>query len=276
MKKMSQSSILPWEPFKGILYGGALFASAHFKASRSIASHFPSCLFPSIIDDTHFIGPLSIVSSAYEHFQIKFHPIGLSIQPLKCVAWSPFGLLSNYNTRSQFTTPSKGIKVLVVLLGTSTLTSSFIKDALLKDVQHVDLLPRMGDVQVAFGILTHYFVQRPSYPLRCILPSSTYIESIISFDFSFLQNFGHLLGPRSFDSPKGPLVCKQVSFLIIFGGIKLLSIVTIAPTTYLRSWALVTAMITIRFIIDQYPFLLEALAHVDNNTSRWHVIFYCR
>jgi hypothetical protein len=45
-----------------------------------------------------------------------------------------YGLLPNFNTPSQFTTPSKGIKVLKVPLGTSSFTSSFIKDALLEDV----------------------------------------------------------------------------------------------------------------------------------------------
>jgi len=59
--------------------GGALFALAHFKGLRFTTSHFPSCLFPSIIDNIHIIGPLSIVSSAYEHFQIELHAIGLSI-----------------------------------------------------------------------------------------------------------------------------------------------------------------------------------------------------
>ncbi len=41
---------------------------------------------------------------------------------------------------------------------------------------------------------------------------------------------------------------------------------TIALVTYLRSWALVASIITTRFMIDQCPFLLEALALVDNNT----------
>ncbi len=52
---------------------------AHFGALCFIVSCFPSCLFPSIVDDTHIIGPLSIVSSTYEHFQIKFYAIRLSI-----------------------------------------------------------------------------------------------------------------------------------------------------------------------------------------------------
>jgi hypothetical protein len=48
--------------------GVALFALAHFRALRFIISHFPSCLFPSILNDTHIICPPSIVSSVYEHF----------------------------------------------------------------------------------------------------------------------------------------------------------------------------------------------------------------
>jgi hypothetical protein len=47
--------------------GGALFALTHFRALCFIVNHFPSCLFPFIVNDTHSIGPLSIVSSAYEH-----------------------------------------------------------------------------------------------------------------------------------------------------------------------------------------------------------------
>jgi hypothetical protein len=41
---------------------------------------------------------------------------------------------------------------------------------------------------------------------------------------------------------------------------------TIALTTYLRSWAFVTLIIAIRFMVDQHPFLLKTLAQIDNNT----------
>ncbi len=54
--------------YQGDPLGKALFALAHFKALHSIASHFPSCLFSSVANDTHIVGPLSIVSYAYEHF----------------------------------------------------------------------------------------------------------------------------------------------------------------------------------------------------------------
>jgi hypothetical protein len=46
----------------------------------------------------------------------------------------------------------------------------------------------------------------------------------------------------------------------------------------LRNWAFIILIITIKFIIDQYPFLFEALTQVNNNiffsnnSSKWHVI----
>ncbi len=60
-----------------------LFALAHLQALCSIINNFPSCSFPSITNDTHIIGPPFIVSSEYEHFEIKFHVISLFIQPQK-------------------------------------------------------------------------------------------------------------------------------------------------------------------------------------------------
>ncbi len=85
---------------QGDSLGGALFVLAHFRALRSIFNHFLSYLFPSIIDNTQIIGPFSIVSFAYEHFQIELHATGLFNQPHKRVTGSPFGLLFDFNTPS--------------------------------------------------------------------------------------------------------------------------------------------------------------------------------
>jgi hypothetical protein len=59
---------------------------------------------------------------------------------------------------SQFNTPLKGIKVFGVPFSTSSFKSSFTKYTLLENVQHVDLFPKLGDVQIAFEILTHCYV----------------------------------------------------------------------------------------------------------------------
>jgi hypothetical protein len=86
------------------------------------------------------------------------------------------------------------------------------------------------------------------------------------FYFSFFQVFGRLLGPRSFDSPKGLLAHKQAFPPITFGDIGLIPTFTINPTTYLGSWALLALIITVRFMVDQHPFLLKALVQIDSNT----------
>ncbi len=135
---------------------------------------------------------------------------------------------------------------------------------------------------MAFGIWTHCFVKWPLYLLWCTLPFSTFIKYFISFDFSLLQMFGCLLGPRSFDSLEGPLASKKTSLPTTFGNIELILIVTIALIAYLGNWAFVVLVIVSRFVVDQHFFLFEASTEVNNtlpffsNTiSRWNVIFYC-
>jgi hypothetical protein len=135
--------------------------------------------------------------------------------------------------------------------------------------------------QITFGILTHCFIQRPSYLLGCTHPSSTFIESFSYFDSSFLQTFGHLLGPKSIDNPKGHLGHKLASLLIIFSGIKLIPTSSIAPITYLKNWAFVASIIVVRFMVDQHLPFLKPLhkstitPSLSNNISRWHVISNC-
>ncbi len=78
--------------------------------------------------------------------------------------------------------------------------------------------------------------------------------------------FGDLLGSRSFDSPERPLAHKQASLPITFSGVRLILASIITPTSYLGSWVLVALVITTRFMVDQCPFLLEALTQINNNT----------
>ncbi len=66
---------------QGDLLKKTLFVLVHFKILCSTSNHFPSCLFPSIINDIHVISLLSIVSSTYDHFQIELCEISISIQP---------------------------------------------------------------------------------------------------------------------------------------------------------------------------------------------------
>ncbi len=78
--------------------------------------------------------------------------------------------------------------------------------------------------------------------------------------------FRCVLGPRSFDSSKRFLIHKQAFCLITFGGIRFISITTIASIVYLGNWTLVALIITTRFMVDHHPFFFKALTRIDNNT----------
>jgi hypothetical protein len=53
---------------------------------------------------------------------------------------------------SMFNTPTNNTKVLGMLVGSPSFTSSFIKNHLLRNVGHVDLFLRLGDVKVVIEI----------------------------------------------------------------------------------------------------------------------------
>jgi hypothetical protein len=61
--------------------------------------------------------------------------------------------------------------------------------------------------------------------------------------------FGHLLGLKSFDSPKELLAHKQTFLSITLGGTDFIPTSTITLIAYLKSWAFVVSIITTRFIV---------------------------
>jgi hypothetical protein len=71
--------------------------------------------------------------------------------------------------------------------------------------------------------------------------------------------FERLVGPCSLDCFEAPLVCQHVALSISSGGVALISLKVIVPTTYLRSWALVTPIITSKFLLDFCLFLLKVI-----------------
>jgi hypothetical protein len=76
--------------------------------------------------------------------------------------------------------------------------------------------------------------------------------------------FGHFLPTESFNNQKKLLAYKQASFPITFSAIKFILTTTII--TYYRNWAFLASFIVAKFMVNQCPFLLEALTWVNNNT----------
>ena len=100
------------------------------------------------------MGPPHAVLAAYDDFRVRLDEMGLHVQPTKCTAWCPQGLPNDLSIPAEFCKPSMGIRALGVPMGTSTFVDSFVADALVDDSSHLDLLPRLGDPQIAVRLLT--------------------------------------------------------------------------------------------------------------------------
>ncbi len=125
--------------------------------------------------------------------------------------------------------------VLGVPLGSFSITCFFFHDVVNDDVQHIDALLRLGDVQVAFGIVVRCFMQRPYYLPHSFPPFLDFQRHLASFYSTFIRVYGRLLGPSSLECPKASLVCQQSSFPISRGVIGLASMEVIALVAYLES-----------------------------------------
>ncbi|KAL2608123.1 hypothetical protein R1flu_026696 [Riccia fluitans] len=75
----SESGIHQGDPL-----GGALFALAHLRAFRTVASEHPLYMFPSFVDNTHIVGPLEVVVPAFHTLEGHLSAVGLTVQPTKC------------------------------------------------------------------------------------------------------------------------------------------------------------------------------------------------
>ena len=115
---------------------------------------FSECASPSVADDAQIVGPPLRVVEAFHFFEHALLALGLRVQRAKCVAWNPsrpaaFGFFPKGCTSS-----AEGIRVLGAPLGTDKFISTFVRAALEEDSRGLDLLPRLGDPQVAFRLLT--------------------------------------------------------------------------------------------------------------------------
>ncbi|KAL2629302.1 hypothetical protein R1flu_013988 [Riccia fluitans] len=89
--------------------GGALFALAHLRALRTMALEHPLCMFPSLADDTHIVGPSEVVLPAFHSLEGHLSAVGLTVQPTKCAIWSPSGLSSSLSLPPGFSLPFAGL-----------------------------------------------------------------------------------------------------------------------------------------------------------------------
>ncbi len=129
------------------------------------------CLFFFLVDDTHILGHVHVIFLIFYHFASQLSYVKLFVQLCKCSAWASFGLLPGFVSLVEYYCFQGGIKILDVLFGSIFFIFSFFMEALRKYVRYGDVILRLRDVHVVFGIFFRCFVHRPSFLLRCSPPS---------------------------------------------------------------------------------------------------------
>jgi hypothetical protein len=86
---------------------------------------FSSCIFPSLVVNTHIISLVFIIPFVFEHFGSQLAFVGFVVQPCKCLVWSSFDLFFGFFAPFNFRHLSNNIKVLGVPLGSASFISFF-------------------------------------------------------------------------------------------------------------------------------------------------------
>jgi hypothetical protein len=65
-----------------------LFALAHYQILLKTIAWAPNYVFPSVMDDTHIVGPMSEIIRAFDHLSTQLTLVGFRVKVSKCKLWS--------------------------------------------------------------------------------------------------------------------------------------------------------------------------------------------
>ncbi len=107
-----------------------LFILAHDRALLKTIARAPSCVFPSLVDGTHIVGPMKEITLTFDHLSTQLALVGLRVKVAKCKLWSPSGFLLGINTLQGCTLIIDGLCILGVLVGSKDFTMHFLDETL--------------------------------------------------------------------------------------------------------------------------------------------------
>jgi hypothetical protein len=68
---------------------GPLFVLAHYRTLLETIAQALNCIYPSLTNYIHIVGPTSEISCAFDHILTQLTQVGLRVTVLKCKFWSP-------------------------------------------------------------------------------------------------------------------------------------------------------------------------------------------
>jgi hypothetical protein len=62
---------------------------AHYQVFLKTITWAPYCVFPSLSDDTHIVGPMNEITCTFDHLSTQLTLVRFKVKVAKCKLWSP-------------------------------------------------------------------------------------------------------------------------------------------------------------------------------------------
>ena len=199
--------------------GGPLFMLGHSRALKAVSAKFPEVLFPSLADDTHILGPGHLVGPAFLCFKEELAKLNLSVKVDKCEIYGRNLQGEVPDLGSTFLgvpASEEGMVVLNNPIGTPEFVAAQLEVILQGKLAGIQELPRLGDSQVAFSLLTKCFHTRPHYTLRGTKIGESALPPLRAYEEKLLQSHDEILGYVPGEFPA--LARKQATLPVSKGG----------------------------------------------------------
>jgi hypothetical protein len=93
---------------------GPLFALVHYQAFLETIMRASNYLFPSLMDDTHIVGPMIKIILAFDHLSTQLAQVALKS---KCQLWNPLRISLGTYILEGCILIIDGLRILGVLVG---------------------------------------------------------------------------------------------------------------------------------------------------------------
>ncbi len=130
----------------------------HLHIFRPILVIHPTCVFFSLVDDTHIVDLTSNVVFSFLQLEEELSALGLSMQPTKCVVWSPQRLDHSISLPFGFFTLDLGFHILGGLVGSTSFVESFVTKVFHEDLGMIFSLLMFANLQAIFAMLSFNIV----------------------------------------------------------------------------------------------------------------------
>lgn len=235
---------------------GPLFAMALQRALRVTAGAFPHLIVLAYADDISLVGPPAELDAAFVHLRGALREMGLQVRNDKCMAWASGEWPPSVPLSEGIRAAANGFVALGVPIGSPEFVVEHVASSLAPFRLHADLIPHLGQSQVAYLLLTRCFAARPAFLPRCLPPTAPFRAAFDIHDRALLDVLEGVIGGDPFSS----LHVRQTHLRTAHGGLGLPSLALQAPLAFVAAWAQVAPVLGSTFAAAGEVLLPAAIA----------------